>query len=164
MVILLVVASLQIGQTQQYGHCNLNILVSALPGTKQADSELEAYQQQLITKGEEMATTWRTKAQAYATQAQSGDLNPKQMQEQEAALKQEQQQILAYEQEIAQKLGVKREELLSPLIDEVMQAIKEVAQEEGMIMVFDTSMFNAVLYAEESVDITDKVKAKLGIK
>lgn len=164
LVLAVMLAGIQVGHAQKYGHCNLGELVNMLPGTRQADSELEAYQEQLVQKGEDMATSWRTKAQAYATQAQSGDLTPKQMQEQEAVLKKEQEDILQYEQEIAQLIGAKREELLTPLIERVEKAIAEVAQEEGIVMVFDTSAFNAVLYADDSSDITEKVKAKLGIQ
>ena len=166
LVLLLVLTMALAGSTiaQKYGHCNFGSLVSAMPGTKSADTELEAYQQQLVKKGEEMATAFQAKVAQYYQDQQSGEHPPKELTEREQALQKEQQGILAYEQEIKQKLGVKREELLQPLVESVSEAISKIAKANGYSMIFDTSIFNAVLFAEDSVDITDLVKAELGIK
>lgn len=149
---------------QKYGHCNFGSLVSAMPGTKQADSELEAYQKQLVSKGEEMATAFQQKVSEYYQDSQSGEYTPKALAEREQALQKEQQDILNYEQEVTQKLSEKRDELLGPLVEQVRAAIAKVAKDNGYTMIFDTSVFNAVLFADDTVDITDKVKAELGIQ
>ena len=41
--------------------------------------------------------------------------------------------------------------------------VEQVAQENNFQLIFDTSMFNAVLFAAESEDVMPMVKAKLGI-
>lgn len=166
-IVLMLAMSLAIAGTgiaQKYGHCNFGTLVSAMPGTKQADTELEAYQQQLVSKGEEMATAFQAKVTQYYQDSQSGDYTPKVLADREQALQKEQQEIMAYEQEIQQKMGAKREELLQPLVEAVEAAIAKVAKANGYVMIFDTSMFNSVLFAEEAVDITAAVKAELGIE
>ena len=89
---------------------------------------------------------------------------PKELTAREQALQKEQQDIMAYEQEISQKMGIKRDELLSPLIKKVQDAIANVAQAAGYDMIFDTSRFNAILFADDVVDITKLVKAELGIE
>ena len=149
---------------QKYGHCNLGGLIAQMPETKAADSELETFQKQLVAKGEEMATKFQQNYAAFVKDAQEGILTPKQQQERQGALQQEQQAILQYEQEITQKVNEKREELLKPLFDKATEAIKAVAKENGYVMIFDTSVFNAVLFATDTEDVLPLVKAKLGLK
>ena len=54
---LLVVLGLQLN-AQKYGYVNSSQLLVNLPEVKTADSQLEAYQKQLITKGEEMVKSF----------------------------------------------------------------------------------------------------------
>ena len=44
----------------------------------------------------------------------------------------------------------------------VNQAIKDIAAEDGYTYIFDTSL-GIILYADESTDLTEKVKSRLGI-
>lgn len=148
---------------EKYGHCNFGTLVSMLPGTKAADTELAAYQEQLVKKGEDMAAAFQQKAAQYIQDSQSGEHPPKALAEREQALQKEQQDIMAYEQEVQQKVVEKRDELLAPLVKRVEEAITTVAKANGYVMIFDTSAFNVVLFAEESADITEQVKAELGL-
>lgn len=149
---------------QKYAHLNFGLLVSGLPEVKAADTELEAYQKQLTAKGEEMAKAWQEKAQAFAQKAQSGEMAPVEQQKQQAALEKEREEILGYEEEINAKMQQKRQELLKPIIDKAEAAIKEVAQENGYLMIFDTSVFNSILFAQDTDDVLPLVKAKLGIE
>ena len=149
---------------QKYGHANFGSLVSAMPQTKEADTDLEAYQGQLVAKGEEMAKAFQAKVAKYYEDQKSGDVPPKDLAAREQALQKEQQGIVAYEQEMSQKMGVKRDELLSPLVKQVQDAIAKVAKANGYDMIFDTSRFNAILFADDVVDITELVKAELGIE
>jgi outer membrane protein len=149
---------------QKYGHLNFGILISSLPETQVADKELEAYQLELTSKGTEMATAWQKKAQEFTVKAQSGELTPKQQQSQQAALEQERDEIIGYEQEMQQLMQEKRQELLSPIVEKVEQAIAAVAKENGYVMVFDTSVFNAILFAQESDDLLPLIKAQLNIE
>lgn len=161
MIAACVLLSLPALQAQKYGHLNFGNLISSLDATQAADSELEAYQKQLVAKGEEMAKAWQQKAQAFAAKVQSGDLAPKAQQEQQQLLEKERGDILAYEQEVSEKVQAKRQELLGPIIEKAEKAIQEVAKENGYVMIFDTSVFNAILFAAESDDVMDKVKAKM---
>ena len=91
------------------------------------------------------------------------DIPPAQQAPQEAALQKEQQEIMAYEQEVMQLVDAKRQELLKPIFDKAQNAINDVAKSNGYIMVFDTSIPNAVLFVQDSDDIMAMVKTKLGI-
>ncbi|MCO6479956.1 MAG: OmpH family outer membrane protein [Phaeodactylibacter sp.] len=148
---------------EKYGHLNFGSLISAMEETKAADSELEAYRKQLVAKGEEMAQKFRQDYEAILKEAQAGNLTPVQQQEKEQELSQKRDEIIAYEQEVIEKVEAKRQELLSPIIQRVEDAIREVAGENGYVMIFDTSVFNAVLFAKDSDDVMPLLEAKLGI-
>jgi len=151
-------------QAQKYGHINFGNLISAMPETDAADAELEAYQKQLVQQGEQMAEEFQEEYGQFVTEVQSGSLPPKQQQEQQAKLQAKQQEILAYEQQIRQMVQEKRQELLAPIVERAEAAVQEVAKENGFVMIFDSSAFNAVLFAQESTDVMSMVKAKLGIE
>lgn len=149
------------GMAQKYGHLNFGNLLSAMPETKAADNQLEAFQRQLITKGEKMAQDFQQKVMKFYEDAQT--MAPVKAREMEEALQKEQQSILAYEQEVIQKVEAKRAELLNPIIEKAEKAISDVAKEQGYVMIFDTSVFNAVLFATEAEDVMVFVAAKLGL-
>ncbi|MEL6719928.1 MAG: OmpH family outer membrane protein [Bacteroidota bacterium] len=148
---------------QKYGHLNSGNLLQELPAVKAANTQLESYQQQLVKKGEEMATAFQTKLNAYLQKAQAGEISQVQMQEQEGALNKERESIINYEQEVIMKVQEKRQVLLEPILKKVDEAIQAVGKENGYKMIFDTSLMNAILFVEESDDITPLVKKKLGM-
>ena len=148
---------------QKFGHLNVGNLLSSMPEATAADKQLEAYQGQLVAKGESMAKALKTDYETFAAAVQKGEKTQLQIQEKEKSLQAEQQKIAAYEQEVIQKLGKRREELLQPLLERVDAAIKEVGEENDFTFIFDSSAFNVVMFAEESTDVAGLVKAKLGL-
>lgn len=92
---------------------------------------------------------------------QSGNLAPIKEKEQQELLQKEQEVIQAFEQQIQQKLQIKREELLKPIVDKITAKINEVCTENKFVMVFDTSSFNALLFTPDSEDITALVRTKM---
>lgn len=160
----IVLGSMVSAAQDKYGHLNFGSLISSMEETKAADSELEAYRKQLVTKGEDMAKKFRQDFEAVFKDAQAGNLTPVQQQEKEQELSKRRDEIIAYEQEVIEKVEAKRQELLSPIIQRAENALREVAAENGYVMIFDTSVFNAVLFAEDSDDVLPLLKAKLGIE
>jgi outer membrane protein len=149
---------------QKYGHLNFGNLLSMMPETKAADEALKKFQQDAVAKGDTMAKKFQEKYIAAAKEVQEGKLSPLQQQQLEDALKKEQETIVAYQQEINQKVQAKREELLTPIIDKAEKAIEDTAKANGYVMVFDTSVFNAILFAQDTDDLMPMIKEKLGIK
>ncbi|MCB0559472.1 MAG: OmpH family outer membrane protein [Lewinellaceae bacterium] len=149
---------------EKYGHLNFGSLISSMEETKAADSELEAYRKQLVAKGEDMANKFQKDYEAVLKEAQAGNLTPAQQKEREQELSTRRDEILAYEQEVRQKVEAKRQELLTPIINNAEAAVKDLAKEKGYAIIFDTSVYNAVLFAQDADDVMSMVKAKLGIK
>jgi outer membrane protein len=62
-----------------------------------------------------------------------------------------------------EKVAKKKEDLYSPILDKADKAIKEVAKANNYDYIFDASA-GTLLFAKESDNILNLVKAKLGIK
>ena len=147
---------------QKFGYINSAQLLAELPAVKAADSELEAFQTQMVTKGQSMVKALETKIQAYSQEAQGGMLSQVQMQKKEEELGKEQQKIQLYEQEVQNKILAKREELYKPIMDKVKVAIEGVGADAGYMMIFDSSA-GTILHANDSENVMALVKAKMGL-
>ena len=147
----------------KYGHLNYGNLLEQVPEVASGNKELETYRNQLIAKGQERAKKWETDVVAYQQKAQAGEMTALQMKQTEEALGKEQKAIAALEQEVIQKVSKKRDEILKPIVDKIDVAIQAVGKENGYSMIFDSSIYNFVLSADDSDDVMPLVKKKLGI-
>ncbi len=146
---------------QKLAHMNSGNILEKLPEVKQANKQLEAYQKQLMAKGQTMSKQFQDKYQKYMQEGQS--LTEAERNTREAGLQKEQEKISKYSQEVQTNLEKKRQVLLKPILERVDAIIKGVAKENGYSFVFDTSA-GASLYSAQSDDISGLVKAKLGLK
>jgi outer membrane protein len=62
------------------------------------------------------------------------------------------------------ELFKKREELVKPIQDEILKAIKEIAVEGSYAVIFDSAAGGNILFANPKYDISDQVLQKLGYK
>jgi outer membrane protein len=58
----------------------------------------------------------------------------------------------------------KRQELVKPIQDEILKAIKEIAVDGSYAVIFDTAAGGNILFANPKFDISDQVLEKLGYK
>ena len=62
------------------------------------------------------------------------------------------------------ELFKKREELVKPIQDEILKAIKEIAVDGSYAVIFDTATGGNILFANPKFDLSDMVLEKLGYK
>lgn len=146
---------------QTLGYTNSAALLLEMPETAAADQELETYQQQLQSQFAEKEQVLADKYQAYLAEANSGNMTPADMQAKEAELMQLQQELQALDQQLLVSFQEKREALYGPILNKLQSAIDAVGQENGYTMIFDVSVMNLLLFAAETDDVTELVKAKL---
>ncbi len=150
---------------QKFGFVDSANILESMPKVKEAESNLEALGKQLQAKGQKMMQDFQAKYAELEKRAREGDITPKEQESQLAVLREEEQKILAFEQDMQKQLAEKRESLLAPILEEVSAAIEAVAKENGYVYVFDSSPgIGVLLYADESTNVTDLVKVKLGIQ
>ena len=147
-------------QAQKYGHLNYGNLLTELPQVTSADNQLKSFQEPLLAEVQSKYTTFQTKYQQAMQQVQNGELSPVQQKQKEQELKLEQQSITTFEQDVQKQIMQKREELLTPILNKIDAAIRQVAVSNGYTMIFDTSK-GQLLYAVESQDVMEQVKASL---
>lgn len=60
------------------------------------------------------------------------------------------------------ELYKKRESLMKPIQDEIYNAVKEIATQEGYAVVVDRASASSIIFATPSIDVSNEVLAKLG--
>lgn len=164
-IALMVLATVGTAQTPKFGYVDSGSLLEGMPKVKEAESNLEALNKQLQAKGQKMMEDFQLKYQDLERKVQAGDITPKDQEAQAALLEEERNKIVAFDQDMQKQLTEKREALLTPILDEVRNAIQAVAKENGYTYVFDGSPgVGVLLYADDSTNITSLVKAKLNIQ
>jgi outer membrane protein len=148
---------------QKFGHVNSGNLLEMMPEVSQAEQNLLNFREGLMSDFQSKVERFQKKYETLAQAVQSGELSQRDQQIRTQELEMEQEELVEMEREIQQKVNNKREQLLSPILARVDEAITAVGKEENFSFIFDTSV-GATLYATESLDISNKVKMKLGIK
>ena len=147
---------------QKFGYLNSAALLQEMPEVKEAEANLETLQKQLQARGQKLVEEYQTKYAALERQHNEGGIAPKDLEVEAQKLKEQEANIAKYEQDMQRQILEKRETLLQPILDRVNAAIKEFAQQEGYTYIFDSSA-GILLYADESADVTNQIKAKLGM-
>lgn len=145
---------------QKFGYLNAQELLAGLEEVQAADKELEAYQKELLSKGQEMMQAFEQEYKQYMEEVNAGTLSKVQAQQKEAKLLQKQEELQKYEAEVQEKLALKRETLLKPIIDRVRQVIYDFGKENGYTMIFDTSS-GFLLHASPGDNILEEIKKRL---
>jgi len=148
-------------QDLKFGHINSQELLTAMPESDSAQATIEKlagdYEKQL----EEMRVELNKKYDDYLTNRDSyTDLI---RQTKEADIQEMQQRIQQFEQMAQQDLQQQQQQLIQPVLEKANNAIKEVAEENGFVYIFDVSRGNPVFFSDKSIDIISLVRTKLGL-
>jgi outer membrane protein len=148
-------------QTHKFGHINSAELIQSMPQTRQADSTLKKFGESLDGQLKVMTAEYQAKIQAYKAGMDTLPDAIKATKEQE--LQDLGNRIEGFRDNAQESIQKKKEELYGPVLKRAEDAIKEVAKEKAYSYIFDTSS-GSFLYAQDSDNIMDLVKAKLGVK
>jgi outer membrane protein len=160
--VLLLMLAMSGVSAQKFAHINSQELLAAMPESDSAQAMItklaDNYQRQL----EEMQVELNKKYDDYLTNRDSYTDLIKQTKESE--ISDLQQRIQQFQEIAAQELQNKRTELLKPIMDKANAAIKAVADANNLTYVFDISTGNPIYFSDQSVDIMQLVKEKMGLK
>ena len=132
-----------------------------LPESRQADSLLMAYQRDVQAQYNQYVQEYSTKRQDFERVKDS--LNQFVASTRLADLQSLEKRIQEFESGSNEMLQQRREELLQPVLIRAQNLIKEVAEENGYRMIFDSST-GSLAYAPEGDNIMGLVRKKLGLK
>ena len=148
-------------QGQKIAFVNSSLILQDMPTVKQAESELDVLKTQLQKQYQSEVTKWQTKLQDLQRKEKQGEISPKMLQDEAKVLEDEQQGLLKKEQDMLSQLQKKENELLQPILNDVNDAIKKVAEANGYQAVFDATP--ALLYVDPVIDISELVRSELGL-
>ena len=137
-------------QAQKFGFIDSDAILIEMPKVKQARANLEVLQKQLQTKGQNMVTDFQTKVAALQDKSQKGLITPKDAADEEKKLLKKQEEIQAFEQDMIRQLQEREQKELQPILNEVNDAIKAVAKENGYQFIFEKK---TLLYYEDAMDV-----------
>lgn len=159
---LLLLSGISYAQTQKFAHIDFEKLIDAMPEKEVALQTLQKEYKEAQNMIEEMSVELNRKYMNAQKSLDTLSALGRQMLEEE--LMQQQQRIQMYQKNAEQRLSERRESLLNPILQKAQNSVKEVAEKEGFIYVFDTSEGSQILYfSAKSTDILSLVKKHLGI-
>ncbi len=160
----IVMFALPLGAMAQakFAHMNSQEIITAMPEFIQAQSDLDAMSKQYQTEMERTEAEMNKKYQEFLQQADSLPKNIAERRQKELQdMAQRQQQ---FQQEAYQSMQKAQQDALTPIYQKLDEAVQAVGKAEGVVYIFDMSRTPVAYVGPQSVDVTAKVKAQLGIK
>jgi outer membrane protein len=149
-------------QSYKFGHINAQEVITTMPEFIKAQSDLQVLQKKYSDDLKRTQDEFNKKYQEFMQQKDSlpqaiAERRQKELED----MAQRQQQ---FQTDAEQGMQKSQNEMLTPIYQKLDAAIKAVGQESGVIYVFDLAR-TQIPYVNEtqSVNLTAKVKAKLGI-
>ena len=159
--LVLLLASFQTMTAQKFGHVNSALIIQSHPKVITANAELETFRKSVMDPFEAKAKAFESKATFFQEEMTAGTLSKVTAQTRQEELQKEQQDLTTEQQQIEFSIMQKREQLLQPILSEVDSIIQTIGKEGSYTIIFDTSVQGALLFAQESEDITEVVKSKI---
>lgn len=144
----------------KFAHINSAELLSMMPEIKEADKKLQEFGSSLEAQLKTMTNEYQMKVQDYQSKEASMADPIKQAKVKE--ITDLEARIQDFRESAQESVSKKKEELYTPILKKAEDAIVTLAKEKGYAYVFDTSV-GATIYAQESDNMMEMVKKKLGI-
>jgi len=149
--------------SQKYALVDMEYIFSRIPAYEMANDQLN-----------QVSKKWQAEVDALANVAK--ELYTKYQAEMvylsDDMKKNKENEILAKEKELADlkrkyfgsegELYKKRESLLTPIQDEIYNAVKELAEEQSIMLILDRASGVNIVFASPAIDISDQVLKKMG--
>lgn len=163
LVIAIMAVTAVAANAQKYALIDMEYILKNIPAYERANEQLS-----------QVSKRWQAEVEALGTEASTMYKN---YQNEVVFLSQEQKQakqdaIMQKEKEAAElkkkyfgpegELFKKRESLMSPIQDEIYNAVKEVSELRGYQLVLDRASDSGIIFASPKIDISNEVLSKLG--
>ncbi|MCG9909949.1 MAG: OmpH family outer membrane protein [Flavobacteriales bacterium] len=146
---------------QKYGFINSAEILEAMPEMKKATEELDVLSKAMQAEIQVKVDILQEDSKRFSTRINTGNISQADYEKEVARLEVAQKEISSLEAEMAKTMDAKQTELMKPIYDKLNATVKEVAAERGASAVFFSDVF---AYAEDVINFTEAVKAKMGLK
>ena len=162
MILTLLVALPMSVFAQKFGHFNSTDIILYMPEYAAAQSKLQAQAKGYEDQLQEMQDELKLKADAY--DKEKATMTDTQKQEREKELTAKNEIMQNYYQQSQKELEKAQQEERSKLSDKINQAIEEIGKTGGFVYIMDTTAGIPYISKTLSVDVTEQLKKKLGVK
>lgn len=146
-------------QTLKIGLIDTNSIINAMPETAAAQKTLQEMQQKYEAEYNNLGSELERQYKDFQNMSENELPAIKERKAQE--LQATQQKIQAFEQSAMQDLQKQQDELMTPVVQKVRNAIESVGKEGGFSLIQELQ--GQLYFAAPVEDITPLVKAKLGL-
>ncbi len=143
------------------GTIDADYILSQMPEMQAVQEGMKAYDSELQEEIKGNIEKYETLIKDY--QEKLEDLTEEEKQQKESEIIELENNIKGFRQKGSVMMQMKRNELTQPLYEKINTAMLQVIQEEGYTQILHAGG-NAVAFAAEEHDITEKVISKLGIE
>ncbi len=151
------------GFAQKYALIDMEYIFSRIPAYEMANEQLNQVSKKWQAEIDVLAKEAKEMYAAYQSELVYMTDEMKKTKENE---------ILAKEKEVSDlnrkyfgsegELYKKRESLLTPIQDEIYNAVKELAQEKGYLLILDRASGVNIVFASPNIDVSDDILKKMG--
>ncbi len=149
---------------QEFGYFNRAEIFQAMPETQKAIKDLEQLSKSYEEELSMLQAEYQKKGQDFVAQRDSlpESIQMRRMTE----IQNLEENIQNFYQESQVKLQQKEQELIVPINELMMKAVKAVGDRMGLVYIFDISSNSNLVYYSPAkcVDVTNAVRNELGIK
>jgi len=150
---------------QKYALVDTDYILNNIPAYKAAQEELDNQAKVYENEIQELYDAVDKMEEEY--QAEKLLMSSEMKAEREKQIDEKQMEAMKLQDDYFGREGLlfkKREELVKPIQDEVYNAVKEIANESGYAVIFDSSGGPTMLYTNPRYDVSDEVLQRLGYK
>lgn len=148
-------------QAQKYGYINSGEILDAMPEVKNVNTQLDGFGKNMRDEIKLKTDKLQEDSKKFSTRASTGNIPQAEYDKEVARLEAAQKEITELEGELTKAVDAKQQELMKPVYEKLNNAVKQVAVEKGAAGVFFSDVF---AYADDTINFTAAVKAKLGLK
>lgn len=161
-VVAFTLAAMSVSAQVKLGHIETQKLIQSMPEMTAAQKTLQDKQTEIEKELTNLQEQFRTKLTEYNEKAKTMSDVIRTSKEQE--LQELQQRIQSFQQIAMDNLEKTQKDLMEPIMNKALNAIKEVGKENGFAYIYDMSAGVILFAAENTEDVLPLVKKKLGLQ
>jgi outer membrane protein len=147
------------------GYTNVDYIIASMPESKQIETELKTYKEQLDKQLETKVKEFREKYEAYEKGASM--MTEVVRADKEKELQDMNGQIESFQRNAEQSLQEKQQKLMKPVLEKIQKAIDDVAVENEYTYVLSSDgamgQVPIILYGPDNLNVSDLVLKKMGV-
>ena len=165
LVMLLALPMGAFAQNLKFGHINAQEIITVMPEFTKAQNDIQTLEKQLTAELQRTQEEFNKKYQEFQQAIAKDSLPPNIAERRQKELQDMMQRQEQFQQDAQQQMQKAQNDAMAPIYQKLDNAIKAVGAAEGVIYIFDLAR-TSIPYVNESqsINLTNKVKANLGIK